>query len=86
MLYQPGDRVIVREDLENGEQYCMSDDKGCAARAVAAMIRFAGQVVTIRGFFLGRYQIEEAPEWVWTDEMFVGLEEEPEMFDVEDLI
>lgn len=84
--YQPGDRVIVREDLKDGEQYCMSDNKAYAANAVYAMTRFAGQAVTIRGFFSGRYLIEEDSGWVWTDEMFVGLEEEPEMFDVEDLI
>lgn len=87
MLYQPGDRVVVREDLEDGGLYSVSDNKTRRARANSDMVNLAGQAVTIKAIrFDIYYRIEEDDRWVWTDGMFSGLEEKAEIFDVEDLL
>ena len=79
--YSVGDRVVVRPDLNLDDYYCMflpdgtpdEDDNNCA---VSDMVRLAGEVVTIKRANHGcHYLVDECP-WNWTDEMFLGLEEE----------
>lgn len=84
--YRPGDRVVVREDLMNGKRYFMYDDETVSDSAVPLMCKLAGQPVTIKEICSnGKYHIEDYG-YFWTDEMFSGMEEEMEIFDVEDLI
>ena len=64
----------------------MGNRKSVGATAVSNVMALAGQTVTITGFALTRYQIEETPGWFWTDGMFSGFAEEEEPYDVEDLI
>ena len=79
--YSVGDRVVVRPDLNLDDDYSMffpdgtpnEDDSNCA---VSDMVRLAGKVVTIERAKCGsHYRVEEST-WNWTDEMFLGLEEE----------
>ena len=81
MQYRAGDKVRVRADLDMEERYGFFVP-------VEEMIRFAGQVVTIRDLLGGlgcgdAYRIEEQAEdsdydqW-WTDEMFSALVVEAE--------
>lgn len=73
LLYQPGDRVVVRADLINGQRYYMND--GSASNtAVREMVKMAGQIVTIRTANR-QYTIEE-DSWHWVDGMFAGLADE----------
>lgn len=79
--YSVGDRVVVRPDLNLDEDYCMflpdgtpnEDSSNCA---VSDMVRLAGQVVTISRAQSGYHYLVEECSWNWTDEMFLGLEEE----------
>ena len=79
--YSVGDRVVVRPDLNLDDDYRMffwdgTPDKEDTNCAVSEMVRRAGQVVTIERAECGsHYRIEE-DTWNWTDEMFLGLEEE----------
>lgn len=81
--YKPGDRVIVREDLIEKKRYYMEDHHWDDTVA-PEMIRFAGKVVTIKKSW-EKYSIEECL-WNWTDEMFVGLEAEVLLVEVDDLL
>ena len=77
MRYKPGDRVVVRHDLEEGKRYYM-DDGGLCDIATSEMVELAGQTVTIRerpSPTDGKYYIKEG-RWYWTDDMFEGLESE----------
>ena len=67
--YKPGDRVVVRSDLER-RKYYMEHDKSVSNSAVGSMLRFSGKIVTIRHIVYGKYVIEELPGFYWTDEMF----------------
>lgn len=69
--YIPGDRVVVRSDLEP-RKYYMENDKSVSDSAVSSMFRFSGKTVTIRHIVYGKYVIEELPGIYWTDEMFEG--------------
>ena len=66
--YQPGDRVMVRDDLDIGKYY---NDVGLTK----GMLEFRGKQVTI-SVRLERYgnkhcyHIDEDNGWLWTDYMF----------------
>lgn len=78
-LYRPGDRVIVRPDLRTNIQYRMKDGSTSVAASDGMVREFAGTVITITELnAYGRYVAAEARGWVWTDEMFVGVEAPPE--------
>ena len=73
--YSPGDRVIVRPDLEENVRYDM-DDYSINLGAADGMLRFAGTEVTIRSVEDGTfYKIEEG-SYGWTDGMFLGCTDE----------
>jgi len=82
--YAPGDRVLVRDDLVLRKVYYMD---GCdiGDAVVEPMIRWKGQIVTIRSATCGKYVLEEAGYW-WTDDMFAGLAEKDDPPDVSGLI
>jgi len=86
LLYQPGDRVIVRSDLRNNERYHMDGDPHIWMYTNEEMRRLAGEVVTIKGRHNCNediYSVEGSP-WGWTDEMFVGYADEEEILPVPD--
>lgn len=68
--YKPGDKVVVRPDLEH-KRYYMEHDKSICDSAVGSMFRFQGKTVTIKYIMHGKYIITELPGIYWTDEMFV---------------
>lgn len=69
-LYNVGDKVIVREDLQEDEDYKM--DNGSSDCATLHMTTFRGRVVTISKSTEFGYEIfEDNERWNWTDEMFV---------------
>lgn len=86
MLYKPGDRVVVREDLREDIAYYMADDPRENNYATSDMCDARGTVLTIQRIEFGEYICEEFSLRFWTDEMFSGLAEEEEPFDVEDLL
>lgn len=69
MKYKIGDKVRVREDIETGTTY-----KGCYFNSLMSTQR--GKVVTIEEVDEPFYYIKEV-EYVWAEEMFSGLAEEP---------
>lgn len=78
LRYQPGDRVIVRSDLQVRKRYCMDDDFDNWMYANEDMRQYSGEVVTIAGPHVcdrNVYAVEESP-WKWTDEMFDGYADE----------
>lgn len=66
-FFKPGDRVTVRSDLIQGDQYYMSDSQYCDS-VVDGMMTMLGKTVTISDASW-RYRIEECG-YNWTDEMF----------------
>ena len=76
--YKAGDRVVVREDLVLHNAYWMLKEDGSRGdyrdTFVGDMKEFSGRVVEIRTF-TGKYRIHGST-CNWTDEMFLGLEEE----------
>lgn len=84
MEYHLGDRVIVRDDLEEGRDY--DHTTFCSG-----MFEFLGEVVTIceirHDQYGAYYRIEEdCGEDCWCGEMFVGLEIDPVSIDVSDIL
>lgn len=86
LLYDPGDRVVVRKDLAVNEYYS-NIDGSANVKVVSDMARYAGKTVTISsrsvhgptGWEL--YHVEELVDeelgdifW-WTDCMFEGHED-----------
>lgn len=80
MKYKVGDKVRVRSDLVVGENYKMKDEVRSSCGFVTDMKKFCGRIVTIESIIGNkRYLLEEDVEkWLWVDEMFEGLAEEPE--------
>ncbi|MGN0655230.1 MAG: hypothetical protein ACI4KR_00410 [Ruminiclostridium sp.] len=81
MLYKAGDKVLVKPDLNLEDEYYMSD-KSEYDYVSEEMLEYAGKVVTISEAYDFGYHIEELAdddddEWIWTDEMFAGLAEDP---------
>jgi hypothetical protein len=74
--YKPGDRVRVIDKFEPGETHYMSSGKSILTIGVSLPTRkrLAGKVVTISGYRLDGYTIEESSkDTIWSDDMFVGL-------------
>ena len=70
--YKPGDRVLVKDFLKNNA-YAMESGpiKGIKAGVVSDMLRHCGKIVTIKGYRLNRYTVQEdVYDRVWTDQMF----------------
>ena len=74
MKYKIGDKVKVRDDLEEGKRYLMND-RSFSDAVNSEMITFKGKEVTIlANNCFGTYLIkEDNGEWHWTDEMFSDL-------------
>lgn len=76
--YLPGDRVVVRPNLES-RKYSMSNGVDSVV-AAGTMFDFAGKIVTINSVescsFIDHkpkmYRVKECGGY-WTDEMFVGV-------------
>lgn len=74
--YKPGDRVHVIDKFEPGKIHYMSSGKSILTIGVSLPTRkrLAGKVVTISGYRLDGYTIEESSkDTIWSDDMFVGL-------------
>ena len=73
-LYQVGDRVIVRNDLNQIERYYMSGSREVSDIATRDMVALRGQVVMISEICPnGKYLVRELGRRVWADEMIEGL-------------
>lgn len=79
-LYQPGDTVRIRSDLETDKMYD-SENGVPGTFATQSMLRYAGRTVTIKKAIQGAsddswfYRIkEDGNEWWWCDGMFVPVE------------
>lgn len=75
--YKPGDRVRVIDKFEKGENHYMSSGK-CSILTIGVSLptrkRLAGKIVTISGYRLDGYTIEESNRnIIWTDDMFIGM-------------
>ena len=74
--YKPGDKVHVIDEFKAGERHCMASGACILTISVSLPTRkqLAGKVVTISGYRLGGYTIEESDKnTIWSDDMFVGL-------------
>ena len=73
-LYQVGDRVVVRNDLNQIERYYMSGSREVSDIATRDMVALRGQVVMISEICSsGKYRVRELQLRFWTDGMFEGL-------------
>ena len=73
--YHPGDKVMVRPDLNKNKTYLMTSgpSKGVESYFVTSIMeRQAGKIFTIKDIAAAEdgYHLEEI-EFGWTDEMFV---------------
>lgn len=78
-LYHPGDRVLVRPDLEVQTDYKMLSGKnsGLAWWALERMKKYAGKEIIIQEIdFRGVYRANVLFDLVWTDEMLLPLTNE----------
>lgn len=74
--YKPGDKVHVIDEFKAGKRHYMYSGKYILTIGVSLPIRkrLAGKVVTILGYRLDGYTIEESDRnTIWSDDMFVGL-------------
>lgn len=72
--YKPGDRVRVIDKFEQGRNYFMSSGKRILTigASLPTRKRLAGKIVTISGYRLDGYTIEESDmHIIWADDMFV---------------
>lgn len=75
--YKLGDRVRVVDSIKCGYKYFMRS--GPEANEAFQVVGYTyedrkpifGKTVTISGYYMNKYLIEELPDTVWTDEMFV---------------
>lgn len=76
-MYHPGDRVRVRPDLSEDEDYKMlsGENKGQRWMIFDWMKKYAGQEIVIQEIQFGRgvYKAKGIDGCVWTDEMFEPL-------------
>jgi hypothetical protein len=71
-LYQVGDKLLVRSDLQIHPQEYKMHYTGIAFDCTKTMIDMGGKVVTVKDIDCGTYIIAENSGYYWTDEMFVG--------------
>lgn len=79
LMYKPGDKVMVRPDLNRREVYRMKSGRyngDFTYNVVDQMADQAGKVLTILGPRDGGagYSLEEF-DYGWTDEMFISINE-----------
>lgn len=79
LMYKPGDKVMVRPDLNCSEIYRMRSgryDGEYTYNAIDQMVDQAGEVFTIKGPRDGErgYTLNEIG-YGWTDEMFISINE-----------
>lgn len=79
LMYKPGDKVMVRQDLNCREVYRMRSGRyngDFTYNVVDQMADQAGKVLTILGPRDGGagYSLEEF-DYGWTDEMFISINE-----------
>lgn len=70
MKYKPGDKVMIRSDLQEDVDYA-EENSGNGLNIASDMLEYAGQVVTIahnRQFYYGVE--EDDHEWNWSIGMF----------------
>lgn len=76
-MYHPGDRVRVRLDLSEDEEYKMlsGKNKGESWLVLSWMKKYAGQEIVIEEIELyrGVYKAQGIDDCIWTDEMFEPL-------------
>lgn len=76
-MYHPGDRVRVRPDLSEDEDYKMlsGENKGQRWMIFDWMKKYAGQEIVIQEIAQARgvYKAQGIDDCVWTDEMFEPL-------------
>lgn len=68
-LLQPGDKIKIRADIKQAQQYKMKTTDVQDTWIKANMAQ-PGSTVTIKRILHGRYQIEEDRLCSYTDEMF----------------
>lgn len=83
--YLPGDKVIVRPDLEY-RKYAMLSNSKDSIIAIPSMTGFAGKTVTISSVEVCSFQTNKPMMYkikehggYWTDEMFIGRAYEHEL-------
>lgn len=81
MKYKAGDKVRIRADLKEGEEYN-------EVTVVLPMIQYVGKTTTIRQVYESCYTLDvDGGCWVWTDDMFEDVDipqiVEPKTVDVE---
>lgn len=79
LMYKPGDKVMIRPDLNCREIYCMRSGRhngDYTYNVVDQMVDQAGKVFTIQGPCDGErgYTLNEIG-YGWTDEMFISINE-----------
>jgi hypothetical protein len=79
LMYKPGDKVMVRPDLNCREVYRMRSGRyngEYTYNAIDQMVDQAGEVFTIKGPRDGErgYTLNEIG-YGWTDEMFISINE-----------
>ena len=68
MLYQVGDSVMIRPDLNTSTRYKMIGSEGTNA-VTEDMRDMAGTITVITAISWGQYVVNGSA-WRWTDEMF----------------
>lgn len=70
MKYKVGDKVQVRKDLNDDDEYWMEDGSQ-VNHATEDMVKLKSRICTIKSTDNGQYKLEEDPNnWCWTDGMF----------------
>ena len=76
--YKIGEAVWVRDDLEYAASYDMTSGpypEGNRNVVTNKMVKLHGQLVHIKNYSAaGQYYVEETNSLQWTDDMFVGSE------------
>ena len=77
MKYKVGDKVRIRDDLKEDEDYWM-EDRSRHNCVNDEMIKLRSQICTIKSITSGgEYKLEEDPgDWFWVDGMFEGKVED----------
>ena len=76
--YKPGDKVMVRPDIDGKAIYYMRDEHGNGVSGNKAndhMIDCAGKVFEIESIDFGQYRLKDFDHY-WTDDMFFGPPDE----------
>ena len=69
-ILKPGDKIKMREDINDVELYYMSSNEKRERWLGAEKMAKPGQLVTIKSIINGTYRINEEPMFNYTDDMF----------------